>query len=233
MYLQNDINTMLKQIKLRKITSMNSMNDKCRNCKFWFEHCNTNLINDLYRSQSIWDLIKEKFFEKNTKLMSFDDFLKNDGFIIGAFKDRKNIGLVVAGNYYLFPKLKKFELYQPEQENVFLSCIYSDPEYRKYGLGKRLLIAMADYVQKKGYYAIETIGKRLTDDVYEEDYYNTPLIPFKFLIKNGFYIKTNDELFPVLRLDLKNLVKDFELQDVYLSDLLVKKKLKNQVYIKK
>jgi hypothetical protein len=224
---------MLNEIKIRKIHSANSMNKKCRNCKFWFEHYNTNLIDDFYRSQSIWDLIKEKFFERNTKLNCFDDFLKNDGIIIGAFKNKKNIGLSIAGKYYLFPKLKKFESYKPEQENIFLSCIYTDSGYRENGLNKRLLLAMADRVQKKGYNSIETIGKRLTDDLYEKEYYNSPLIPFKFLIQNGFYIKTNDELFPVLRLDLKNLVKDFEPQDIYLSDLLVKKKLKNQVYIKK
>ena len=50
--------------------------------------------------------------------------------------------------------------------------------------------------------SIESIGKRLNDDMDIEEYINSPIIPVKFLIKNGFYIKKNDEFFPLFRLDL-------------------------------
>ncbi len=57
--------------------------------------------------------------------------------------------------------------------------------------------------------SIESIGKRLNDDMDLEEYINSPIIPVKFLIKNGFYIKKNDNLFPLLRLDLNSIAKVF------------------------
>jgi len=85
------------------------------------------------------------------------------------------------------------------------------PEYRNLGVGKKLLMSLEKELIKNNISAIETVAKRFNDDMDIEEYVNSPVIPVKFLIKNGFYVKKNDELYPLLRLDLSaiSMVKDF------------------------
>ena len=68
-----------------------------------------------------------------------------------------------------------------------------------------------------------------------EEYINSPIIPVKFLIKNGFYIKKNDELFPLFRLDLStlSLVKGFLKGRFDLKNLALKRAVKSPATIRK
>ena len=117
----------------------------------------------------------------------------------------------MAGKYYLFPRLKFYKIFPPDSESIFLGCLYVLPEYRNLGAGKKLLMSLEKDLIVSRVNSIESIGKRLNDDMDIDEYINSPIIPVKFLIKNGFYIKKNDELFPLFRLDLSalSLVKGF------------------------
>ncbi len=75
----------------------------------------------------------------------------------------------------------------------------------------------------------------MSDDIDIEEYINNPIIPIKFLIKNGFYIKKNNEKYPLLRLDLSSIVLDVESvkSKFALKNVDVQSVVKDPVIIKK
>ena len=84
-----------------------------------------------------------------------------------------------------------------------------EPDLRGSEIEKRLLIGLEKDLIWQNVKSIETIGKRINDDMDEDEFENGPLVSAKFLINNGFYLKKNDELYPLLRLDLQSIAKDF------------------------
>jgi len=206
-----NLNFSIKDLTLDKLDKVKL---KCSNCTFWTDNSKLSLFDNLNISLTLWELIKSRFFElkSHSNKKKFLPFLvENGGFAKAAYSSKKCIGLLLAGKYYLFPKLKLFNFYPPDPNSVFLGCIYVLPEYRNLGVGKKLLISLEKDLLKNNICAIETVAKRFSDDMDIEDYVSSPIIPIKFLIKNGFYIKKNDELYPLLRLDLSaiSMVKDF------------------------
>ena len=107
------------------------------------------------------------------------------------------------------------------------------PESRNLGVGKKLLMSIEKDLIKDKIGSIESIGKRLNDDMDIEEYINSPIIPVKFLIKNGFYIKKNDNLFPLLRLDLNSIAKVFLEGRLFLKNLVPERVVRAPVAIKK
>lgn len=194
-------------IKDLNFADLQKIKFKCVNCSFWLDN-NKNLFDDITGTPSITSLLKTKFIElKSNKnrdnFLTF--FIKNGGRIKGAFSRKRCIGLLIAGKYYLFPKLKLFDIYPPDKDSIFLGCIYIVPEYRNIGAGKRLIIELEKDLIEEKINAIESVGKRMDDDIDIDEYINNPIIPVKFLIKNGFYIKKNNERFPLLRLELSSI----------------------------
>jgi len=207
---------------------------KCINCSFWVDAGKPDLLTDVNISISIWEFLRSKFFElrslRNKK--KFLNFISASGGIIkAAFSSKKCIGILVAGRYYLFPKLKLFRFYPPDTNSVFLGCLFVLPEYRNLGVGKKLLISLEKDLIKNKISAIETVGKRLNEDMDIEDYVNSPIIPVKFLIKNGFYIKENAEIYPLLRLDLStiSIAKEFLQSRFALKNIVLKRAIKTPV----
>ena len=70
------------------------------------------------------------------------------------------------------------------------------------------------------------------DDIDRDEFENSPLTSFKFLINNGFYLKKNDKLYPLLRLDLKSIAKNFAKVELNLQKLGYKKTARSPVVIK-
>lgn len=230
-----NLNISIKDIGM---TDLSRLDIKCFNCDFWFDTSPTSLLEDFYGNSSLLGLLRSKIFERRSKNIQEGRFLffkKSGGKIKGAFVRNRCIGIIFAGKYYLFPKIKSFNVYPPDNDSIFLGCIYVKSDYKGMGVGKRLLFALEKDLVREKFNSIETIGKRLNDDIDEEEYRNSPLIPMKFLIQNGFYIKKNDELFPLLRLDLatiervymkeKLLSKDICLEKGFGSSLVVRKRL--------
>ena len=224
-------------IKTPDLKQLEKLDIKCISCNYWFNAERTNFIEEFYRSRSIWDLIKGKIFEKRNKSSKEKNifcFKKSGGRIKAAFNGKICVGIILSGKYYLFPKLKSFNVYPPDSKSIFLGCLYVIPEYRNVGIEKRLLMALEKDLIKERIKSIETIGKRLNDDISEYEYENSPLIPIKFLIKNGFYIIKNDDLFPLLRLDLKTILLDFaENRLLSIREISLKKKIRSPAIINK
>lgn len=211
---------------------------KCIECDYWFDYNGRSFLEDISNIKSISgvkDLLQSKLFNKNywkTSRKKLVVFQNNGGIVKGAFKERRCVGILFAGNYNLFPKLRSFKVFPPDPKSIFLGCIYVKPTLKELGIEKRLLIELEKDLLKKKVNSIETIAKRLNDDIEEDEFENSPLISFKFLINNGFYLKKNDEHYPLLRLDLKSIARDFVKEELTLEKLAYKKAARSPVIIK-
>ena len=211
---------------------------KCVKCDFWFDYNSESLLKailNVKRISEVKELLQSKLFEKNYSKASQKKlavFQNNGGIVKGAFKERKCVGILFAGNYSLFPKLKSFRVFPTDPKSIFLGCIYVEPAQKGSGIEKRLLMELEKDLLKKKAVSIETIAKRLNDGIDEDEFENSPLISFKFLINNGFYLKKNDEHHPLLRLDLQSIVNNFAIEDLILEKLAYKKVARNPVIIK-
>jgi ribosomal protein S18 acetylase RimI-like enzyme len=213
-----NLNLKIKNLSLEQLETMDF---KCLDCDYWFNYDESGFFKELFEVKSLREMggfIRGKLFEKKgirikkdrEKRSKIIAFKMHGGKIKAAFVDKKCAGMILAGKYYLFPRLRSFNVFPPDSESIFLGCIYVIPEYRGMNIGKRLLIELEKELINEKVGSIESIGKRLDDSVCEESYLNSPLIPFKFLINNGFYLKKNDPLYPLLRLELKNIVYTYE-----------------------
>ncbi|HAJ95185.1 MAG TPA: hypothetical protein DCP02_03020 [Actinobacteria bacterium] len=211
---------------------------KCVKCNFWFDYDKKSLLEGFSGIKSISDakdMLKRTFHEniyKKTDQKKLATFSSNGGIIKGAFKNNKCTGMLIAGDYNLFPKLKSFKVYPPDPKSTFLGCIFVEPPYRGTGIKKRLLIELEKDLLKKNIGSIETIGKRLDDDTTEDEFENSPLLSFKFLINNGFYLKKNDKYYPLLRLDLRSIAKSFSAEQLLLEKLAYKKTVRSPAIIR-
>lgn len=230
-----DLNLIIKDLSCEQLGKIEF---KCIECSYWFDCEKTNFLKELSKVQSIRELrgfLKGRLFEesirkdKRKKIISFKG---HGGSIKAAFIGGKCVGIILAGNYYLFPRLRNFNVFPPDFESIFLGCIYVISEYRGMSVAKRLLVEIEKDLIKEKVKSIESISKRLNDDIDEEEYENSPLIPFKFLIKNGFYLKKNDPLFPLLRLDLKSIVSDFAESKTLLGKMALEKEVRSPIIIK-
>jgi hypothetical protein len=231
---------MTSKVVIRDLSAsrLDRINIKCVRCSFWFDYRSQSFLDDLLEIKSFHDfkyLLRKRLTGKNypeencVKLVSFAG---NGGTVKGAFKEKKCIGILTAGDPELFPKLQSFRVFPPDPDSTFLGCIYVEPGMRGLGVEKRLLIELEKDLLKRNVKAIESIGKRLDDDIDEEEFENSPLISFKFLINNGFYLKKNDEHYPLLRLDLKSIAKGFSREVISLEKLAYKKAVRNPVVIR-
>ncbi len=230
-----ELNIKVKDISIRWLKEIEF---KCLDYNYWFDYSELNFLDELSRLRSFGDIkcfIKGRLFQKKSSRngrSKIVEFKMSGGKVKGAFTGKRCIGLIMAGDYYLFPRLKSFNVYPPDFKSAFLACIYVIPEYRDMGVDKRLLIEIEKGLLKERVKSIESIGKRIDDDIDEEEYGNIPLVPFKFLINNGFYLKKNDPLYPLLRLDLKNIAVDLVESRTILGKMALEEETKSSMIIK-
>ncbi len=137
---------------------------KCANCTFWLDQGRFGLNGRIAKSINIWELLKSKFFgirnfnsKNNNYIYSFS---RSGGIIKAAFSNKKCVGILMAGKYYLFPSLKLYKIFPPDSESMFLGCLYVLPEYRNLGAGKKLLMSLEKDLIVSSVNSIESIGKR-------------------------------------------------------------------------
>jgi ribosomal protein S18 acetylase RimI-like enzyme len=207
---------------------------KCSGCNYWCTGRMTAIIDDLSLNYSFWQMVKSKFFELKN-LISRKNFIysliSSGGIAKAAFRGKKCTGILMAGKYYLFPRLKYFNVFPPDSESIFLGCLFVDPDYRNLGIGKKLIISLEKDLINNKVKSIEAIAKRVNDDMELEEYINSPLIPVKYLVKQGFYIKKNDVQYPLLRLDLSalSIAKEFLKGKLTLRNLVLERAVKSPV----
>lgn len=208
---------------------------KCQSCDYWFTCNKRSLVKEFNKTFKLKDFLRSKLFElksKSNKGHQLNSFIKNGGKIKIAYLNKSEIkGMMIYGNHYLFPKLKEFKVYPPDSSSIFLACMFIEPNYQDFGLGERLLLSVEKDILKQGKKSLETIAKRQNDDIPEDDFENLHLIPFKFLIKNGFFIKKNDKYFPLLRLDLSTIETVLNEEESLLARLFKKKELSRSTFI--
>jgi ribosomal protein S18 acetylase RimI-like enzyme len=228
------------KVRIRDISAekLEEISVKCADCSFWFGNDDRSLLREILEIKSLLDfksLLRFKFREriyKKTGAKKLGIFIDNGGIVKGAFKNRYCVGILCAGSCNLFPRLRSFKVYPPDPRSIFLGCIYVEPSHRGQGIKKRLLIELEKDLIRKKAYSIETIGKRPDDDIAEEEFENSPLLSFKFLINNGFYLKKNDRLFPLLRLDLKSIARDFTAEESVIKKVAYKRAVRSPVIMK-
>jgi GNAT superfamily N-acetyltransferase len=83
-----------------------------------------------------------------------------------------------------------------EEGVVFISCLYiTDKKTRNKGIGIKLLEAVIEDLKKRGFKAIETIGRKGSS--------NNPSGPVELYLKKEFYVKDDTfSEYPLMRLDL-------------------------------
>ena len=230
-----DLSFTIKDLSLKHLEKIKF---KCIECDYWFncdKSCFFRELSEIRNFNGLKSLLKSKFFEESSrkeKRKKIVWFKEHGGKIKAAFTGGNCIGMVLAGEYHLFPRLRDFNVFPPDLNSVILGCIHVTPEYSQMGVEKRLLIEIEKELVKEKVKSIESVGKRLNDDIDEEEYNNSPLVPFKFLINNGFYLKKNDPLFPLLRLDLKSIAVSFVENKELLGKLALKEEVRSPIIIK-
>lgn len=228
-----DLNIKIIDIEFENISKLKL---RCQTCTYWFECNRISLVKEFQKSPKFLDFFRSKLFEiKNRKNHGneFKTFIRNGGKIKIAYINKNEIkGMVIYGNYYLFPKLKEFSVYPPDNNSIFIACMFVEPQYRDFGAPERLLLSVEKDSLKLGIKSLETIAKRQNDNMSDEEFENLHLIPLKFLIKNGFLIKKNDEYFPLLRLDLTTIETVLSEEQSLFARLFAKKEFSRSTMIK-
>jgi GNAT superfamily N-acetyltransferase len=230
-----DLNIKIKDLSLAQLEEMKF---KCIQCGYWFDYSRAGFmtgISGVKNFSGLKSLVKGKVLEKSSrkeKRRKIIWFKEHGGKIKAAFAGKKCIGVILAGDYYLFPRLKEFKIFPPDFDSIFVGCIYVVPEHRETGVDKRLLIELEKELLVEKVKSIESIGKRLNDDIDKEEYYESHNVPFKFLINNGFYLKKNDPLFPLLRLDMKSIAVNLAEDERLLAKLALKSKVESPIIIR-
>ncbi len=201
----------------------------CDKCEFWVNNEKTDIIREFNIAPKFSIFLKSLLFNvknKKNKKGYINCFLKNGGMGKAAVtKNNKIAGIILYGDYCLFPALKQFASYSPDFESAFLGCVYIDEVFSESGLEEKLLLSVEKELIERQYKSIEAIAKRINDDISGEDFEKIHFFNVRFLISKGFYIKKNDEMYPLLRLDLKNIITVPE-EESWFYKLFIKKQEK-------
>ncbi len=83
----------------------------------------------------------------------------------------------------------------PSDDAVLISCLFiPQKEFRRCGVGSKLLQSIIDDLRKRGVKAVETFARKGRAE--------NPSGPVEFYLRNGFTIYKDDEEFPLMRLEL-------------------------------
>ena len=194
-------------------------NTICWECEYWGNYEKIDIIEEFNKAERFSTFIKSIFFnfqtrKKHSKYVNC--FLKNGG-MGKAVLTKKNTfaGIALYGNYSLFPALNRFSVYPPNADSAFLGCVFVDEYFSGFNLEERILLSVQKDLVKNHYKSVETIAKRINDDISEEEFNKIHFLPVKFLISKGFYIEKNDEFYPLLKMDLKNIITVSEEESLF------------------
>lgn len=115
------------------------------------------------------------------------------------YVDNKPIGYAQYSTTNRLPNTQEYgaEKLGTAEENVaFISCLYiSDKNFRRKGLGKKLLDEVIIDLKKRGFKAVETFARKNSA--------NNPSGPIELYLREGFHVKEElDSDFALVRLDL-------------------------------
>ncbi len=206
----------------------NLINVLCKEYVILKTNLKFNIINEFNCAPKFSIFLKNLFFNlkaKKNKSNYLKYFLKNGGMGKVALTNKDEIaGTVLYGDYCLFPSARQLISFMPDYKSIFLGHVYINPAFSEYGLNERLLLSVEEDLITKKYESVETFGKRINDDISEEEFDKISFFTVRFLISKGFYIKNNDECCPLLRMELKNIIS--HPKESWLERLFIRKQQK-------
>jgi GNAT superfamily N-acetyltransferase len=105
------------------------------------------------------------------------------------------IGFVQYALPKFFPRVKEYGSSPADKDAVFIACLYlPNKETRGKGLGTIMLNDLLTELRRRHVKAIETFARK--------DSTENPSGPLKFYLKHGFAIRSDEDNFPLVRLDL-------------------------------
>lgn len=157
----------------------------CKYCIYWEfpEEC-TDPTNEKKE-----DMLKKKL----EWLESVNKKFGNCGKIVYA--NERSVGYAQYAPPEFFPGLADYESGPPSNEAVLISCLFiPEKEFRRVGLGSRLLQSIIDDLRERKIKTVETFARKNKPD--------NSSGPVEFYLKNGFRIYKDDPEFPLMRMDL-------------------------------
>lgn len=157
----------------------------CKYCIYWEypEECI-----DPKREKKKENLQKKIAWLKNT-LNKFG----NCGKIL--YVDKKAVGYAQYAPPEFLPNSFRYSV-KPDDDAVLISCLFIvQKEFRRNGLGKKLLQSIIDDLSSRKIKALQTFARKNNP--------GNPSGPAEFYQKNGFKIHKDDKEFPLMRLELQ------------------------------
>ncbi len=139
---------------------------------------------------------KSKKERRKRKLEWLDGVMREFGSCCRiGYLDRTPIGFTHFAPAKYFPRVEDYDAGPPSEDCVFLACLYiTDQKSRGKGLGTAMLKDLIAELRERGIGAVETFARR--------DSQNNPSGPIQLYLKHGFQVKTHNENFPLVRLEL-------------------------------
>ncbi|OLS25159.1 MAG: hypothetical protein HeimC3_12920 [Candidatus Heimdallarchaeota archaeon LC_3] len=151
------------------------------------------------------------FFDNNTSLEDAEQYkqycielLNKNGYNYGflAFWDKEPIGYTQYSQISYFPRLTHFVSFQFSSDSIFLSCLYiPNKDYRRLGVGKKLLEMIQKDLENTNFKFIETLVKANDQEDPFSDWLNRPK---EFFLENGFQIINEKDNVLHLRKEIAN-----------------------------
>jgi GNAT superfamily N-acetyltransferase len=172
-------------VSRRKIISLSpekleKIPEVCRKCQFWESGGVSSLATDC-SVKTAWLKNTSETWGECGKLI-----LKGDQVIAFSIYAPANC----------FPDFKPSMAGPVSSDAALLACLYVVPEVRRKGVGRAMLQVVAKSLLKRRIVAIETYASRSGNFG----------IPLDFCLANGFFILREDPNFPLVRLELKNVI---------------------------
>jgi GNAT superfamily N-acetyltransferase len=160
----------------------------CRKCRFWESGGVSSLANDCSVKMEWLKNTSETWGECGKLIIKGDQ--------------------VIAFSIYApancFPDFKPSMAGPVSNDAALLACLYVVPQLRRQGVGRTMLQVVAKSLLRRKLTAIEAYASRSGDFG----------IPLDFCLANGFFILRDDPRFPLVRLELKNMIPWLENLDL-------------------
>lgn len=174
----------VSQQNLAKLPTFRLFPYSCQYCVYW----ESTKDFDEKVAQSEAKQLKSEWFRNALKQYG------NCGFIV--CRDDDPVGYAQYGLPKSFPRVREYSSGPLSDDAVFLSCLYVPKrELRGMGIGRYLLEVVESDLQRRGYEAMETFGRKGSE--------SSPAGPLEFYLKNGFSVMRECDEFPLVRKELR------------------------------
>ena len=174
-----------RKIAPLSLSNIKDLPQRCRDCAYWVSEQKLPPECGAARNESA----------KSEWIASASETWGQCGSLL--YIDTELVACALYGPATAFPQTSHFASGPISADAVFLSCLFVREDMRRHGVAKALLQSIEKTLYTRNVKAIEAIAKTSgTQDL-------SALGPAEFYLQNGFYIKHDHPLYPLVRLDLK------------------------------